>query len=596
MSGKHWSLVAGVACTALLCGPSLALAATSPTLVAAASYSVLAGSIVTNTGLTTVAGDLGVSPGIGSGSHVTGFTGPPDGTVGPPGMIHDADGSAALAQLDDTAAFGTLSAGPNALCTDPLFQFGTGDIDLAGKTLVPGVYCADTFSLSGTLTLDDTGGPSGVWIFRSAATVITSSGVGATVQFLRGDASPCNVWWKVVSSATIGVGTTFIGNILALTDIGLQTNASLTGRALAQTGQVTMDSNTVGGCLAAAAPTATPTTTETPTATPTATETPTATPTATDTPTNTPTPTPTATKTPTNTPTVTPTATNTPPLSKVFTPGIINAGGVSTLTITLMNPSSSPVPAAFTDNLPSGLFIAAPLTTTNNCGGTLTAVVGTSTIDLSGGTIAAAIGTTASTCTVTVNVTAANGGSFLNTIGSAIATLFVINTAAIPPTLSKVFSPSAVAQHSDPALIITLCNPNSSPADLIFPFTDTLPNGVVIAAPPNASTTCPGSGLVTATAGGNTVTLSPPRSIPAGSSTTPGCCTVTVHVITTRAGSFVNTIPVNALQTTNLNNTAAVSAILTSIFTVPMLSGWTMIMLIAFLGLVALAAMRRKAM
>jgi hypothetical protein len=237
------------------------------------------------------------------------------------------------------------------------------------------------------------------------------------------------------------------------------------------------------------------------------------------------------------------------------------------------------------------MVIAAPPNATNpTCGGILTAVAGTATIDLSGGTIPAS-----GTCTVTVNVTAANGGSFVNTIGSAIATLFVINTAATPPTVSKLFSPSAVAQHSDPTLIITLCNPNSSPADLIFPFTDTLPDGVVIAAPPNASTTCPGSGPVTATAGGNTVTLWPPRSIPAGSATTPGCCTVTVHVITTRAGSFVNTILPGTLQTTNLNNTVAGFATLTSIFAIPVLSGWTMIMLIALLALVAFAAMRRHA-
>jgi type VI secretion system secreted protein VgrG len=63
--------------------------------------------------------------------------------------------------------------------------------------------------------------------------------------------SPCNVWWKVVSSATIGSGTTFIGNIMALTSISLGTGATLNGRALAQTGAVTLDNNTFTGatCL-----------------------------------------------------------------------------------------------------------------------------------------------------------------------------------------------------------------------------------------------------------------------------------------------------------------------------------------------------------
>jgi len=223
---------------ALLYGPSLALAATSPTLGAAGSYSVLAGSTVTNTGPTTVPGDLGVSP----GSAVTGF---PPGIVGPPGTIHTADASAAAAQLANGAAFLALSAPPNVACDH---DFGAVVQDLVGLTLVPGVYCANAFTLSGTLTLNDTGAPNGVWIFRSASTLITSSGIGAKVQFLNGIGSPCNVWWKVGSSATIGVGTTFIGNILALTSIALQTNASLNGRALAQNGAVTMDGNHVTAC------------------------------------------------------------------------------------------------------------------------------------------------------------------------------------------------------------------------------------------------------------------------------------------------------------------------------------------------------------
>lgn len=217
-------------------------AATSVSLGAAGSFSVLGGTTVTNTGATTTSGDVGVSP----GSAVTGF---PPGTIGPPGTLRSV-GDSATAQLANTAAFLALSAAPNASC-DTTYS---GVKDLVGLTLVPGVYCADAFTLSGTLTLDDTAAASGVWIFRSAATLITSSGVGAKVQFLNGIASPCNVWWKEVSSATIGTGTTFVGNILASTSISLLTGASLDGRALAQTGAVTLDTNTITGssCLSAA--------------------------------------------------------------------------------------------------------------------------------------------------------------------------------------------------------------------------------------------------------------------------------------------------------------------------------------------------------
>jgi cell division septation protein DedD len=207
------------------------LAAISPTLGAVASYSVLAGSIVTNTGPTTMTGNLGISPGIGEAPHYTGF---PPGIVGPPGTIHDADADAAAAQADDTAAFAFLDQGCDV--TYP----GVQDLTLVSP-LGSGTYCADAFLLTGNLTLSG----SGVWIFKSAATLTTSAGSSVT----GGD--PCNVWWRLVSSGTLGTNTSFIGNILALTDINLQTGASLNGRALAQTGQVTLDSNTITGPICA---------------------------------------------------------------------------------------------------------------------------------------------------------------------------------------------------------------------------------------------------------------------------------------------------------------------------------------------------------
>ena len=130
-------------------------------------------------------------------------------------------------------------------------------MELGGKTLTPGVYCADAFHLSGRLILDAGGDPGAVWIFRAElSTLITSTGDGgvATVEFLDGIGSSCNVWWKVASSATLDPDSVFIGNILASTSITLKTRASLNGRALAQTGAVTLDNNRITGtaCLTAA--------------------------------------------------------------------------------------------------------------------------------------------------------------------------------------------------------------------------------------------------------------------------------------------------------------------------------------------------------
>lgn len=203
-----------------LIGPiSVFAVTTSPVLVASDGYSVLAGSTVTNTGTTTVSGDLGVSPG-------SAVTGSPTVT----GTIHAGDANAALAQIDNSAAFDTLDQG----CTTT--YGGVQNLTLVSP-LAPGVYCATAFTLTGDLILSG----SGVWIFKSAETLITSSGSSVT----GGD--PCNIWWRVGSSATLNSTTVFKGNILALTSIALKTGATLNGRAMAQTGAVTLEGNTISG-------------------------------------------------------------------------------------------------------------------------------------------------------------------------------------------------------------------------------------------------------------------------------------------------------------------------------------------------------------
>ena len=216
---------------ALLLGvvqPVSVLAATSPTLGASKSFSVLGHTTVTNTGATTMPGDLGIS----IGGAPVGF---PPGSVGPPGTIRNAADSLAT-QTDDTAAFGYIDQG-----CDTTYS---GTKDLVASNLVAGVYCAGAFTLSGTLTLNGTG----VWIFKSASTLITSG----TANVVGGD--PCSVWWRQVSSAVLGTNTSLVGNILSSTSISLQTGASLNGRAMAQTGAVTLDNNTITGTACLGAP------------------------------------------------------------------------------------------------------------------------------------------------------------------------------------------------------------------------------------------------------------------------------------------------------------------------------------------------------
>jgi hypothetical protein len=125
--------------------------------------------------------------------------------------------------------------------------------DLGGLTLVPGAYkFASSAGLTGTLTLDGGGSTTGLWIFQIGSTLTTAS--SSRVSLING-AQPCDVFWQVGSSATIGTATTFVGNILANTSITMTTGATLNGRALAgaitSSGAVTLDTNRIiqpSGC------------------------------------------------------------------------------------------------------------------------------------------------------------------------------------------------------------------------------------------------------------------------------------------------------------------------------------------------------------
>jgi len=205
----------------------------------ASNFGVLGGSAVTNTGPTIVNGNLGVSP----GSAVTGF--PPGLVAG--GTIHLADAVAMQAQNDLTVAYNTAAG---LACGTDL----TGQ-DLGGQTLTPGVYCfSSSAQLTGTLTLNALGNPNAQFVFKMGSTLTTAS--GAAVVFVNG-AGSCNLFWQVGSSATLGTGTSFAGNILSLQSITMTTGASVAGRLLARNGAVTLDSNTVSPCQPGICPTIT---------------------------------------------------------------------------------------------------------------------------------------------------------------------------------------------------------------------------------------------------------------------------------------------------------------------------------------------------
>jgi type VI secretion system secreted protein VgrG len=228
MSAKCVRVLSGAGLAAILCGVAVVRAQT--TLGTAQPFAVVGGSTVTNTGLTTVTGDLGVSP----GSAVVGFAGPPNGTV--TGTIHAMNAVALQAQNDLTTYYNLLE---NAPCT----EFLTGQ-DLGGMILTSGVYCfATSAQLTGNLTLNAEGNAAATFVFRIGSTLTTAS--GSSVLLINGG-NPCGVGWQIGSSATLGTTTSFIGNLAALTSITLNTGANiLGGRALARNGAVTLDTNNI---------------------------------------------------------------------------------------------------------------------------------------------------------------------------------------------------------------------------------------------------------------------------------------------------------------------------------------------------------------
>lgn len=197
-------------------------------LATAANYSVLGGSTVTNTGASVLGQSLGLWP----GTSVTGF---PPGIVTPPGTTDVDNAAAQQAQSDLTAAYVDAAGRP---------VDATTTADLGNLILGPGVYSGPSKSalgLTGPLVLDAQGNSSAVWIFQTDSSLTTAS--GSSVSLING-ALACNVYWQVGSSATLGTGSVFVGNIMALTSVTVNTSVAVQGRALARNGAVTLDTDT----------------------------------------------------------------------------------------------------------------------------------------------------------------------------------------------------------------------------------------------------------------------------------------------------------------------------------------------------------------
>jgi hypothetical protein len=205
-------------------------ASASTILGTAQDFAVLAHESVTNTGTTSIYGNVGVSPG-------TSITGAP--TLIPGSVIHNNDSVAGQALTDEIAAYNSLKS---------MAVTGALGAELGGTTLTQGVYhFSDSAQITGTLTLDVQGLTNALFVFQIPSTLTTaSSSVVNVINGLNTGNQNIGIYWEVGSSATLGTGSAFSGNILALASVTLNTSAEIVcGRAFAQTGSITMDTNVI---------------------------------------------------------------------------------------------------------------------------------------------------------------------------------------------------------------------------------------------------------------------------------------------------------------------------------------------------------------
>jgi uncharacterized repeat protein (TIGR01451 family) len=252
-----------------------------------------------------------------------------------------------------------------------------------------------------------------------------------------------------------------------------------------------------------------------------------------------------------------------PSVSKSFAPASIGPGGISKLSLSLANPNASAatLTSDFVDTLPASVVIATPANLVVGPGCTLANVIalagGTTVTYQSGGALPANGG-----CSIQVDVTSATAGTYTNTI-AALALKTTVGNNAIPttavllvltpPTVAKTFTPTSIPLGANSSLTVTLGNVNAVALTLSADFVDTLPALLVLGTPATLTGTC-AAGSTTAVAGAGTLTFKSGGTIPAGG------CTIVVPVTSATPGSYVNSIPSGALQTTIGSNFLGASA------------------------------------
>lgn len=206
--------------------PAWSFAQTAPNLGSAASFALFtsAGNITNTNNSTTVTGNAGTNSG-----SITAF--PPGNLVGTK-QVNNA--TTAQAAADVSAAYSNLSA---QSCSSTIPSA------LGGQTLTPGVYCVSgNATMTSNLTLNGQNNPNAIFIIKISGSLTTSNNTNIV---LTNGATACNVYFQVNGPVTLAQNVNFYGTILANGAFTLNNGATLTGRALTQTGTISLSRNTV---------------------------------------------------------------------------------------------------------------------------------------------------------------------------------------------------------------------------------------------------------------------------------------------------------------------------------------------------------------
>jgi hypothetical protein len=215
-------------------------------LGAAGSFTILTKSGVSTTGITSVEGDIGVSP--AAATAITGFglimnaNGQSSHTPIVTGLVYAADYAAPTPSNMTTAVndMQTAYTTANGLVTPaPIVDLYAGNI--SGHILPPGLYKYSTGVLITSAGVTLAGGPNDTWVFQISQDLTVNN---SAIITLTGGAQAKNIFWVVAGQATLGSNADFSGIILSKTLISLNTGAKVTGRLLAQTA-VTLNASTV---------------------------------------------------------------------------------------------------------------------------------------------------------------------------------------------------------------------------------------------------------------------------------------------------------------------------------------------------------------